>query len=283
MAQMMFQDSGQDGRSVLGMLAVQVERDPKTGVSVVRSVAPMSPPGGAPNVATIFDDGRKSIHAVGGSVGQPSSEELGQILSAIDGVGMKVLLDDVTVNPNEAEMVKTGPFLEEKVLSFSSHVVSKEEYVQKDSSGCDSSEAKMTIEKCSLRVEDKADEVMMVVRDTAGQTHNIEGQRLEEDPVTLLFLGYADGTAENGPTQEEQECTPIVERVIITEDGEEHVLGPEGSDSPRPGEAEPGAGNGSREEAEPNIPAAGSGAGVKAEGQEGDKGKRKPCRCCSIM
>ncbi|TMS15525.1 Palmdelphin [Larimichthys crocea] len=62
MAQRMFHESGQDGRSVLGTVAVQVERDPKTGATVVRSVAPVSAPAGAPMATTVFDDGRKSIH-----------------------------------------------------------------------------------------------------------------------------------------------------------------------------------------------------------------------------
>ncbi|KAL3054269.1 hypothetical protein OYC64_006570 [Pagothenia borchgrevinki] len=102
MAQRTFPESGQDGRSVLGMLSVQVERDPKTGATVIRSVAPLSSPSGA--TTTVFDDGRKSIHAVGGSGNQPSSEELGQILSIVDGVGMRVLLDEVTVTPEEVKM-----------------------------------------------------------------------------------------------------------------------------------------------------------------------------------
>ncbi|KAF3846809.1 hypothetical protein F7725_003887 [Dissostichus mawsoni] len=79
-----------------------VERDPKTGATVIRSVAPLSSPSGA--TTTVFDDGRKSIHAVGGSGNQPSSEELGQILSIVDGVGMRVLLDEVTVTPEEVKM-----------------------------------------------------------------------------------------------------------------------------------------------------------------------------------
>jgi len=271
------------------MLAVQVERDPKTGATVVRSVAPMSTPAGAPNATTIFDDGRKSIHTVGGSVGQPSSEELGQILSVIDGVGMKVLLDEVSVEPNKAEMktenVEISKYLEEKVLSLTTHdAMSKEDYIQQDSSRNNPLEAEMRIEKCSLRAGDAGNETMMVVRDTAGKVHNIEGQRLEEDPVTLVFLGYTDDTTGNG--LEDHESMPTVERVIITEDGEEHLLEPEVSDSlqlPSAQEAE------QQVEKEPqgialiNIPADGNGAGVKAEGEEGDKGKHKTCHCCSIM
>ncbi|KAM4530550.1 uncharacterized protein PAE49_023007 [Odontesthes bonariensis] len=285
MAQMMFQDSGQDGRSVLGMLAVQVERDPKTGATVVRSVAPISTPAGTPNATTIFDDGRKSIHTVGGSVGQPSTEELGQILSVIDGVGMKVLLDEVSVEPEKTEKVETSKYLEEKVLSLTAHdTMSKEDYIQQTSSGINPLEAEMRIEKCSLRAGDAGNETMMVVRDTAGKEHNIEGQRLEEDPVTLVFLGYTDDTTGDG--LEDHESMPTVERVIITEDGEEHILEPEVSDSlqlPSAQEAEQQARKEPQDKAIINIPADGNGAGVKAEGEDGDKGKHKTCHCCSIM
>uniref|UniRef100_A0A672GH39 Paralemmin n=1 Tax=Salarias fasciatus TaxID=181472 RepID=A0A672GH39_SALFA len=154
---------------------VQVERDPKTGATVVRSVAPVSAPAGGPNATTVFDDGRKSIHALGGSAAQPSTEELGQILSAIDGVGMKVLLEEVAVTPNKAE-------------------------------------AKSEDERGNRST-------TMVVTDVAQQ----------EGPVTLMFLGYTDGTTGEDEAQEDQGGPITVERVMITEDGEEHVLGPQTS------------------------------------------------------
>ncbi|KAG7216125.1 hypothetical protein INR49_021806 [Caranx melampygus] len=83
----------------------------------------MSTPADAPNITTVFDDGRKSIHAVGGTGCQPSSEELGQILSVIDGVGMTALLDEVTVVPNsdtemKIEHVEVSRTPEEKVVSL---------------------------------------------------------------------------------------------------------------------------------------------------------------------
>uniref|UniRef100_A0A665VYX5 Uncharacterized protein n=1 Tax=Echeneis naucrates TaxID=173247 RepID=A0A665VYX5_ECHNA len=212
--------------SVLGMLAVQVERDPKTGATVVTSVAPMATPADHPNATTVFDDGRKSIHAVGGTGCQPSTEELGQILSAIDGVGMKAL-----------------------------------------------------IEHCAVRHEEDKQEERRVtaLRDIEGAVETIEDQQLEEGPVTLLFLGYADATTSLGESQEDGEGMLTVERVIITEDGEEHVIGPDTSalckeaaqEARKESQAE-----GDKEQHNSSPP-------TRASGEESSK--HKTCQCCSVM
>ncbi|XP_075939492.1 uncharacterized protein LOC142941097 isoform X2 [Anarhichas minor] len=291
MAQRMFHESGQEGRSVLGMLAVQVERDPKTGATVVRSVAPVSSSAGVPMATTVFDDGRKSIHAVGGSGSQPSTEELGQILSFVDGVGMKVLLDEVVFTPNqeETEMKRVDASRAPKgqVVSFSTRrVVSKGDDTQLDVSRSDDLEAELGIEECSAmgqEEDDKEDGSIMAVRDIAGEVGNVEDLRLEEGPVTLVFLGYTDGD-QGG--QEDHEGMLTAQRVIITEEGEEHVLGPETSASPQ-------------EEKESrvfhDVPLDGNGAGVEVQGENGDDGRQnssspskatskpKTCRCCSVM
>ncbi|KAM9843169.1 uncharacterized protein ACBR49_012398 [Aulostomus maculatus] len=295
MAQRMFQESGQDGRSVLGMLSVQVERDPKTGATIIRSVAPVSTPADAPVANTVFDDGRRSIHTVGGLGDEPSTEELGQILSVIDGVGMKVLLDEVTVTPNQAEMenIEVYRVPEEKDQSFSAcHAMSKEN-AQLHSSRNDDLKAQLEIGNGggSVDIEDgnNPDGNMMMMRDTAGKEVNIENHNLEEGPVTLLFLGYAEATT--SPGGECQEDMIPVERVIITEDGEEHVLGPQST-------VDNVADQKSQQEVFQNIPLDGNGAGVQVQGDQGDKelhsssvtteeaagaSKRKTCQCCSVM
>lgn len=303
MAQRMFHESGQDGRSVLGMVAVQVERDPKTGASIVRSVAPVSEPAGATPMATaVFDDGRKSIHAFGGSGSQPSSEELGQILSIVDGVGMKVLLDEVTVTPNEPEIkienVDAAP--QEKVLSFSTHYdVSKEDDAPLESSKSYDSEAELEEEDCAVNLGNEEDqkEDRVEVRDIAGEVENVEDLKLEEGPVTLVFLGYAD--ADQAQSQEDRDSSMItVERVMITEDGEEHVIGPETSAS-ETSASETSAATQAEKEAKVFQEVPLDGNGVKVQGEEGDKGlhnssppaaaegggttKRKTCQCCSVM
>ncbi|XP_029292670.1 paralemmin-2-like isoform X2 [Cottoperca gobio] len=298
MAQRMFHESGQEGRSVLGMLAVQVERDPKTGATIVRSVAPVSAPAGGPAATTVFDDGRKSIQAVGGSGSQPSTEELGQILRFVDGVGMKVLLDEVT--PSEAETkianADANRAPEGKVLSFSTPLAtSKEENTQSNSSRSYKIDAALGTEDCAVSMGNKEDKKedgsIMAVRDITGEVENMEDLSLEEGPVTLVFLGYTD--ADQAQSQEDHEAMITVERVIITEEGEEHVLGPQTHASPQVGK---------ESQVFQDIPLDGNGAGVqreegdkelhnssspsKAEGGGGGGGgtpKRKTCQCCSVM
>ncbi|KAM6914344.1 uncharacterized protein PEZ65_014758 isoform 2-T2 [Lycodopsis pacificus] len=276
MAQRMFHESGQEGRSVLGMLAVQVERDP------------VSSPAGVPMTTTVFDDGRKSIHAVGGSGSQPSTEELGQILSFVDGVGMKVLLDEVALMPNqeETEMKRVDASRAPKgqVVSFSTRrVMLKDDDAQLDVPRSDDLEAELGIEECSAmgqEEEDKEDGSIMAVRDIAGEVDNVEDLRLEEGPVTLVFLGYTDGD------QEDHEGMLTAQRVIITEEGEEHVLGPETSASPQEGK---------ESRVFHDVPLDGNGTGVEVQGGNGDDGRQnssspskatskpKTCRCCSVM
>ncbi|KAI4792799.1 hypothetical protein KUCAC02_033143 [Chaenocephalus aceratus] len=347
MAQRTFPESGQDGRSVLGMLSVQVERDPKTGATVIRSVAPLSSPSGA--TTTVFDDGRKSIHAVGGSGNQPSSEELGQILSIVDGVGMRVLLDEVTVTPEEVKMKNEDANKAPKGKLLSVFSRQNEEETPQDTSRsyefdlktqecsgnnevdrsnefdlktqecsgnnevdrsntldlktqeCSgnnevdrSNEFDLKTQECSgnnevdrsnefdLKTQEcsgnnEVDRSNLAVRDIPGEVDNVEDLNLEEGPVTLVFMGYSD------QSQEEDEGPITVERVMINEEGEETVLGPQ---TPR------------KESKEfQDIPLDGNGA--KVQGEEADEGlhnssspsvaegggtpKRKSCQCCSVM
>ncbi|KAL2101076.1 hypothetical protein ACEWY4_002837 [Coilia grayii] len=93
------QNGGED-RSVLGMLEVRVEKDLRTGATVIKSVAPLlavdTPPDGTASERMVFDDGRKSIRAVSASpseAAQPSAEELGQVLHTLAEVGVPVLLE----------------------------------------------------------------------------------------------------------------------------------------------------------------------------------------------
>uniref|UniRef100_A0A8C7WTK2 Paralemmin-1 n=1 Tax=Oryzias sinensis TaxID=183150 RepID=A0A8C7WTK2_9TELE len=222
---------------VLGMLEVQVERDPKTGVTVVRSVTPVSAPAAAPKATPIFDDGRKSIHTVGGSPGQPSSEELRQILSA-----------------------------QPKTLDRKKHL-----------------EAKQKIEKEPLNVGYEDNQTTTVVIDNEVK---LDSQNLEENPVTLLFLGYADDP--DDPSQEDPEGMITVERVMITEDGEETLLGhetPSSLQSASGQEAEQERDTETPVQNPPNAAEDERGVGIKPpkEEEEACKGKQKTCKCCSVM
>ncbi|KAJ8251765.1 hypothetical protein GJAV_G00225200 [Gymnothorax javanicus] len=90
--------NGPEERSVLGMVELQVERDLKTGATVILSVAPVAPgQTGAPG-ETVFDDGRRHVQALGGVT--PGPEELGQILDVLKGAGLQALLGDTKVVPN---------------------------------------------------------------------------------------------------------------------------------------------------------------------------------------
>lgn len=267
---------------------MQVERDPRTGATVVRSVAPVSAPAGARMTSTVFDDGRKSIHAVSGVGGQPSTEELSQILSAIDGVGMTALLEEVTLTPGKAEAEGWVPAL--------SACHTAEDSAQVESSKRSELEVTGGLEDCSAIAGDKEEKSIMVVKNTGDEISNMDVQKLEECPVTLLFLGYTDSTPEQGQDQEDYEGMLTAERVIITDEGEEQVLGDVPSASPQVGED-------SQDPGYRVIPLGENGAaGAKIQGEEGDDklkdaslpsragkaeggaaSKRKTCQCCSVM
>ncbi|XP_053300290.1 uncharacterized protein LOC128459208 [Pleuronectes platessa] len=288
MAKRMFHDSGDDGRSVMGMLTVQVERDPRTGATVVKSVAPTSA-GGGDRVHTVFDDGRKSIHTVGGSGGQPSTEELGQILRVIDGVGMEALLDEVTVVPNvtevKTEKVEASGILKEKLPSLSTlHAASEDNVLDRRYV----LEAEPSVEDGGRR------EDIMAVGDVG--IEDVDDPRLKDGPVTLLFLGYTDATSGQGDGQEEEEEGMLTaERVIITEDGEEYLMEPETAAPPPSGSNEAAEQEVERELQDVPL----EGAGAKVQREDGDQGLREPssprtaetgdtskpktCKCCSVM
>ncbi|KAF6720587.1 hypothetical protein FQA47_018000 [Oryzias melastigma] len=316
MAHRILHDHEGDGRSVLGMLEVQVERDPKTGVTVVRSVTPVSAPAGAPKATPIFDDGRKSIHTVGGTPGQPTSEELRQVLSVADGFGMKVLLDEVAALPHEAEMksldVESSRVQVETVLSMSAEAAPlKETHSQINIDRKSHVEAKQK-EARNVRYEDNQTATVVIDNEI-----KLNSQSLEENPVTLLFLGYADDTED--VSQDDQEGMITVERVMITEDGEETLLGHETSASLQPASEQEVDQEGDTETPVQTLPVQTppvqnppvqnppvqsppvqtplvqnppdaaedeTGAGIKPppeEEKEDCKGKQKTCKCCSVM
>lgn len=261
------------------MLAVQVERDAKTGAAVIRSVGPVTTPS-APVVSTVFDDGRRSIHTVGGSEGRPSDEELGQVLSAIDSVGKKLLLDEISVTETKMADSEVDRVSERKL-----HDSSKEKRTPFDglSSG-------------SKAFEDGGN--MMVVRDTAGREVNMEEQNLEDAPVTLLFLGYTDPDPSNSTClrDEDNEDMLTVERVFITDEGEEQVLGPESpsdhhelDEEARDEDVLPVNGNKATDKVQggndlqcPSSASDGTNDGVKDGTKDGIQ-KHRRCECCSVM
>lgn len=264
----------------MGMLAVQVEKDPKTGTTTVKTVTPMSSSADVSKATAVFDDGRKSIHTVSGLEDQPSTEELDQILSVVSGVGLNVLLNEVAVTPSKAEVktenVQSSTNPEENILSFIPCDAMPKK--QLDSSGSDKSGGGIKREKCAVSVRNTHDKTMTVVRDAAEAEDETVCERLGEDPVTLLFLGYTDATAD----QENHGGMLTAERVVITEDGEEFTLTPETSESlrsPRSQGEEKEADNRSGQDA----PLGGHEAEVQVQEEVKEKGKRTRCQCCSVM
>lgn len=294
MAQRIYHESGQDGRSVLGMLAVQVEKDPKTGATIVRSVTPVSAATDPQTAATIFDDGRKSIHAVGASAAQPSSEELGQILSVIDGVGMTALLDDVTITPTQKPSKGEDARGQEKASSSTKIVLTE------NSSKGQNLKEKVEAGGMTKTIDTSPDRQKTVVADSSPKLEVTESEMLCEGPVTLMFMGYTDGRADEETLEtEEPQGMLTAERVIITDDGEELVLGKDsGAPSEKPPErvaVQQAASDSQDKQVFQDVPLEGKSelppqqAEEKGNGQQKCdsaaevKPKRKTCQCCTLM
>ncbi|XP_029620403.1 uncharacterized protein LOC115201162 isoform X2 [Salmo trutta] len=231
-------ENGLEGRSVLGMVTVQVERDSKTGVTKIRSVVPVS---GAPRALgeTVFNDSRKSVHHVGGAEGQPSAEELGQLLSVINDVGMQVLLDEIPVVPQQKaeEKIEVGGGMEEEVEDPATLTTlgSTEEEVEVVGYKVDEMDEEIEIGVAEIvegpirptalgytgeKVEDLGYEDDEMDKETGvGQVDLVEGT------VTLTFLGYTEVKSESeGLGHEDDRELLEVERVIISDAGEEEIV-----------------------------------------------------------
>ncbi|XP_024228930.1 paralemmin-1 [Oncorhynchus tshawytscha] len=234
-------ENGLEGRSVLGMVAVQVERDSKTGVTKIRSVVPVS---GAPRALgeTVFNDSRKSVHHVGGAEGQPSAEELGQLLSVLNDVGMQVLLDEIPVVPQQKaeEKIEVGGGMEEEVDNVEDPATPTslgytEEEVEVVEHEDDEMDEEVEIGVVEIvegptrltdlgyaeeKVEDLGCEDDEMDKETGvGQVDLVEGT------VTLTFLGYTEVKSEReGLGHEDDRELVEVERVIISDAGEEEIV-----------------------------------------------------------
>lgn len=273
-------------------MTIQVERDPRTGAAVVTSVAPLSTIDGAPLATTVFDDGRKTIHTVGCPGGQPPDQELGEILSIIDEIGMKVLLVEVKVTPNKSDAKKEKTAAPEAKSFSPCHVISGKEDVQFVSSRSYNLEPELLKVGYSASMgnkgDTKEDRSMMMVRDVAG---NEENQSWEQCQVNVVSLGCSDSKSDQNHSQDNYEGMIAVERVIITDDGEEHILGVS---------VLPEVVKESQNHLFQDIPLEENGeTEVKTQAEERDKGlhksslasiaegegtsKRKPCQCCSVM
>lgn len=273
---------------------MQIERDLKTGNTTVTSVSPVTTADGAPKATTLFDDGRKSIHAVGAQGNQPSTEELGQILSVIDGIGMEMVLDNVTVLPSrvEAKQEQRGSnrVTESKSLHVTNDNASSEESSKKaDSCRRNNLDPQMFGVSCASSMDNKADKSqdrsIVTLEDIARETGSAQVQSLKEDPVTLVFMGYSDSISDKGHDDEVDEGMLTAERVIITDDGEEYVLGQETSPKTETELATPlSLDTGVKVQGEEVIKTPCESASPKIGKQTGDGiSKGKKCQCCVVM
>lgn len=278
----------------MGMLAVQVEKDPKTGATIVRSVTPVSDLADPRTAPTIFDDGRKSIHAVGASAAQPSSEELGQILNAIDGVGMTALLDDVSVTPVPKTTKGDDAKKAHEKVQFSNQAVPSKNNVKALNLTEKGGVGSMTKTIGTSETRQKT-----LVADSSPAVEVSESEMLCEGPVTLVFMGYTDGRPEDEAlgTEEEPQGMLTAERVIITDEGEELVLG---QDSAAPNQKSPERAAVKEVPKESqvfrDVPLDGKSERAPEKAEDGGKGqqktdstdvqgkpKRKACQCCTVM
>lgn len=212
-------------------MTIQVKRDPWTGAAVVTSVASLSTIDGASLATTVFDDERKSVHTVGCPGGQPPDQEQGEILSIINEIGMKLLLDEVMKvmkSHQTRQMQRKRRQLHQKENSclFSPcHGISEEEDVQFVSSRGYNLEHKLLkvgyAPSIGNKGDTKEDRSIMVVRDVVGNTENQSWEWCQVNPVSL---GCSNSKREQNHSQDNYEGMVAMERVIITDDGEEHIL-----------------------------------------------------------
>lgn len=277
---------------------MQIERDPKTGNTTVTSVTPVSTADGAATTTTLFDDGRKSIHAVGAQGNQPSTEELGQILSVIDGIGMEMVLDNVTVLPSRAEAKQeqrgSSRVTESKGLHVTNYIASSGEgSKQVDSWTSSNLDPKtLSVSVCASSADNQEERSIVTLEDIARETGHAQVQSLEQDPVTLVFMGYRDSISDKGNKDDADEGMLTAERVMITDDGEEYVLGQE-APSKAETEAKTSPDNGLEENGATHdkvqgdvevVKAPRESAPLKIEKQRPDGASRcKKCQCCVVM
>ena len=293
-----------------------MEVDPRTGATVVRSVAPMSVSGAAgaagAMATTVFDDGRKSVHAIGGDGAQPSAEELGRILSAIDGVGMTVLLDDVTVTTTTAAAAAVSDTGINGEHSLESVDASPRVVEMRGGSGGGGQVGEAAAEEGEgVAITHGLVEPTVAAREAVGQpivTEETLGAAPDyETPVVLTFLGYADSDQQEGSEgvalgHDDRGGVLTVERVVIEagdddgdEEEKEEVLEPSANGGPAgpagtperdtvfqevrlDGSVKQSQAQGAEPAELPSDPATPSG-GEETEGSS----KPKACQCCSVM
>ncbi|XP_062386917.1 nucleolin-like [Sardina pilchardus] len=234
------QNGGED-RSVLGRLEVRVERDLRTGATVVKSVAPLppgDPPGVTPMETVVFDDGRKCVRAVSGgpsgAQSEASAEDLDRVLNTLDEVGVPVLLE---ARGLVAPSVEGLGGREEAEVEEEELEEEEEEEEDTEEETLDPKEDSVNMREESVGDADgvwekgeSADEKVIDTEEEEEEEEEEEAFRPEEglDPITLTFLGFSQAASEPGQGNEDDGSLVRVERVLIHEYSDEDEEDEEG-------------------------------------------------------
>ncbi|KAL7860327.1 hypothetical protein AOLI_G00166760 [Acnodon oligacanthus] len=230
-------------RSVLGVLEIQVERDPKTGATTIKSMAPLSSAAlDAPGQA-VFDDGLRTVHAVGEVEGSQHSEaELSQILNAVSEVGMQTILDGVAITCNKEQedkkMEKKAETGEPEVEQSSEDAgeptdLTRDPLQQEKKQHGSSAVSKPEEEEGGLNerrdvvAEEERDKGKVREGEVGVEEDEWEGVncRPEEglDPVVLTFLGFTQVQTGSGLGYEDEGGLLKVEQIFIASDEDSKV------------------------------------------------------------
>ncbi|XP_037400488.1 paralemmin-1-like isoform X1 [Pygocentrus nattereri] len=229
-------------RSVLGVLEIQVERDPKTGATTIKSMAPLSSAALDATGQAVFDDGRRTVHAVGELEGSQHSEaELSQILNAISDVGMQTILDGVAITCNkeqEEQKEKKAQTGEPEFEQSSEDAGEPTDLIhdplqQEKQQHCSSAVSKLEEEEGGLNerrdvvAEEERDKGKVREREVGVEEDEWEGVncRPEEglDPVVLTFLGFTQVQTGSGLGYEDEGGLLKVEQIFIASDEDSKV------------------------------------------------------------
>uniref|UniRef100_A0A3B4EIT9 Uncharacterized protein n=1 Tax=Pygocentrus nattereri TaxID=42514 RepID=A0A3B4EIT9_PYGNA len=228
--------------AVLGVLEIQVERDPKTGATTIKSMAPLSSAALDATGQAVFDDGRRTVHAVGELEGSQHSEaELSQILNAISDVGMQTILDGVAITCNkeqEEQKEKKAQTGEPEFEQSSEDAGEPTDLIhdplqQEKQQHCSSAVSKLEEEEGGLNerrdvvAEEERDKGKVREREVGVEEDEWEGVncRPEEglDPVVLTFLGFTQVQTGSGLGYEDEGGLLKVEQIFIASDEDSKV------------------------------------------------------------
>ncbi|KAG9343947.1 hypothetical protein JZ751_013336 [Albula glossodonta] len=228
---------------ILGVVEVQVERDLKTGATVIRSVAPRGEAGVAAG-EKVFDDGRRSImRVVGGAGPDPDPEELGQILDVLKGAGLQAVLGGVKVVPNGkdkedagVEGKQQGAETKEEKEEGRGTAVERNGFEEEDN--CADATHNAPQQRQEGRPSTECPQVAVGGEQQGKGTEG--GGAWEGGPVTMTFLGFQELEPGSG-----SDAGAIIraERVVVTDEEDETPFVSLNQQGPEP-ESKPDLANG---------------------------------------